>query len=40
MLPLVTSPRSAANILEIAFRVVDLPAPFAPNKATTLPLGT
>jgi hypothetical protein len=37
---LVTSPRSAWSKLEIALRVVVLPAPLAPKMATTLPFGT
>jgi len=36
----VTSPRSARSRLEIAFSVVDLPAPLAPNSATMPPVGT
>ena len=38
--PLVTSPRSARKRFEIAFKVVVLPAPFAPSSATMPPLGT
>src|SRR4051812_21556331 len=38
--PFVTSPRSACSRLEMAFRVVVLPAPFAPRIATMPPLGT
>ena len=40
ILPFVTFPRSAASIVEIAFKVVLLPAPFPPKSATILPLGT
>ena len=35
--PLVTSPRSLRIKFEIAFKVVDLPAPLAPSRATILP---
>ncbi len=38
--PLVTLPRSASSRLEMAFSVVDLPAPLAPSRATMPPLGT
>ncbi len=38
--PLVTSPRSARRRFDIAFSVVDFPAPFAPSSATILPSGT
>ena len=38
--PLVTSPRSERMRLEIAFSVVDLPAPLAPRSATMPPSGT
>ena len=40
IVPLVTSPRSARSRLEIAFRVVVLPAPLAPSSATMPPSGT
>ena len=35
-----TSPRSARSRLEIAFKVVVLPAPLAPSSATIPPFGT
>ena len=38
--PLVTSPRSARNRLEMAFKVVVLPAPLAPSSATMPRSGT
>ncbi len=38
--PLVTSPRSARSRLEIALRLVVLPAPLAPNSATMPRSGT
>ena len=38
--PFVTSPLSALNKLETAFKVVDYPAPFAPRRATIDPSGT
>ena len=38
--PLVTFPLSDANIVETDFKVVLLPAPLPPNKATILPFGT
>ena len=40
IVPLVTSPRSAASRFEIDFSVVLLPAPLAPSSATMLPSGT
>ena len=40
IVPSVTSPSSAASSPEMAFRVVDLPAPFEPSNATMLPFGT
>ena len=38
--PLVTSPRSDASKVDTDFKVVLLPAPLAPSKATILPCGT
>ncbi len=38
--PRVTSPSSVLSRPEIAFSVVDLPAPLAPSSATIAPLGT
>ena len=38
--PFVTLPRSASSRLEMAFSVVDLPAPLAPSSATMAPFGT
>src|ERR1700753_490439 len=38
--PRVTSPSSVLSNPEIAFSVVDLPAPLAPSKATIAPCGT
>jgi hypothetical protein len=38
--PRVTSPSSVLSSPEIAFSVVDLPAPLAPSSATIAPLGT
>src|SRR5437870_11381867 len=38
--PLVTSPRSVRSRPEMALRVVDLPAPLAPRRATMPPSGT
>ena len=40
IVPLVTSPRSVRSSPEIAFRVVLLPAPLAPRRATMPPAGT
>ncbi len=40
MSPRVTSPSSVFSRPEIAFSVVDLPAPLAPSKATIAPFGT
>jgi hypothetical protein len=38
--PRVTSPSSVLSRPEIAFSVVDLPAPLAPSSATMAPFGT
>ena len=38
--PRVTSPSSVLSSPEIAFSVVDLPAPLAPSSATMAPFGT
>ena len=38
--PRVTSPSSVLRRPEIAFSVVDLPAPLAPSSATMWPFGT
>ena len=40
MAPLVTSPRSDFNKLDIDFRVVLLPAPLPPNSAVMPPFST
>ena len=40
MTPFVTSPRSVRRRPEMAFSVVDLPAPLAPRRATMPPSGT
>ena len=40
IVPLVTSPRSAASRFEMDFSVVLLPAPLAPSRATIFPSGT